>query len=108
MLDENGRLYDENTKYWGIMGSNYCKNITLDGCKLSRFDAHQGVLNATVRNSVLGHHGIKLIGSGTALIENTIVLYLGENEEIISILENNLGYPFAGIYSKAPIPRFPT
>ncbi|MBO5410302.1 MAG: hypothetical protein J6A60_03475, partial [Clostridia bacterium] len=25
-------------------------------------------------NSVLGHHGIKLIGSGTALVENTTVL----------------------------------
>ena len=60
--------------YWGIAGSNYCKNLTYDGCVFSRFDAHQGVLNATIRNSVLGHHGIKLIGSGTALIENTTVL----------------------------------
>lgn len=60
--------------YWGIAGTNYCKNLVYDGCVLSRFDAHQGVLNATVRNSVLGHHGIKLIGSGTALIENTVVL----------------------------------
>ena len=60
--------------YWGIAGTNYCKNLIYDGCALSRFDAHQGVLNATIRNSVLGHHGIKLIGSGTALIENTTVL----------------------------------
>lgn len=60
--------------YWGIAGSNYCKNLTYDGCVFSRFDAHQGVLNATIRNSVLGHHGIKLIGSGTALIENTTVI----------------------------------
>lgn len=60
--------------YWGIAGTNYCKNLVYDGCALSRFDAHQGVLNATVRNSVLGHHGIKLIGMGTALIENTTVL----------------------------------
>ena len=60
--------------YWGIAGTNYCKNLVYDGCALSRFDAHQGVLNATVKNSVLGHHGIKLIGSGTALIENTTVL----------------------------------
>ncbi len=60
--------------YWGIAGTNYCKNLVYDGCALSRFDAHQGVLNATVINSILGHHGIKLIGSGTALIENTIVL----------------------------------
>ncbi len=63
-----------NGDYWGIAGTNYCKNLVYDGCAFSRFDAHQGVLNATVKNSVLGHHGIKLIGSGTALIENTIVL----------------------------------
>ncbi len=63
-----------NGDYWGIAGTNYCKNLVYDGCALSRFDAHQGVLNATVINSVLGHHGIKLIGSGTALIENTTVL----------------------------------
>ncbi len=60
--------------YWGIAGTNYCKNLEYDGCAFSRYDAHQGVLNATVKNSVLGHHGIKLIGSGTALIENTTVL----------------------------------
>ena len=60
--------------YWGIAGTNYCKNLVYDGCAFSRFDAHQGVLNATVINSVLGHHGIKLIGNGTALIENTTVL----------------------------------
>ncbi len=60
--------------YWGIAGTNYCKNLVYDGCALSRYDAHQGVLNATIKNSVLGHHGIKLIGSGTALIENTTVL----------------------------------
>lgn len=62
------------TDYWGIAGTNYCKNLVYDGCAFSRYDAHQGVLNATIKNSVLGHHGIKLIGSGTALIENTTVL----------------------------------
>ena len=60
--------------YWGIAGTNYCKNLTYDGCAFSRFDAHQGVRNATIKNSVLGHHGIKLIGMGTALIENTTVI----------------------------------
>lgn len=61
-------------KYWGIAGTNYCKNLVYDGCSFSRFDAHQGVRNATIKNSVLGHHGIKLIGTGTALVENTTVL----------------------------------
>ncbi len=59
--------------YWGIMGSNFCKNILLDSCVLSRFDAHQGVANATIRNSILGHQGINAIGSGTFLVENTTV-----------------------------------
>ncbi|NJB87832.1 hypothetical protein GGR26_003618 [Lewinella marina] len=59
--------------YWGIMGSNYCKNLVYDGCVLSRFDAHKGVANATIRNSTLGHMGINAIGSGTLTVENTTV-----------------------------------
>ncbi|MFT5905832.1 MAG: hypothetical protein ACI9E1_001436 [Cryomorphaceae bacterium] len=58
---------------WGIMGTNYCKNILLDGCELSRFDAHQGVANVTIRNSTLGRMGIKLTGVGKFLAENTTV-----------------------------------
>ena len=56
---------------WGIMGSNYCKNLILDNCQFSRFDAHKGVANATVKNSTIGHVGINAIGSGTFLVENT-------------------------------------
>ena len=58
---------------WGIMGSNYCKNLLLDKCSFSRFDAHQGVANATIRNSTLGYMGINAIGSGTLLVENSTV-----------------------------------
>jgi hypothetical protein len=59
--------------YWGIMGSNFCKNLMLDHCTFSRFDAHMGVANATIRNSTLGHMGINAIGSGTFLIENSTI-----------------------------------
>lgn len=59
--------------YWGILGSNYCKNLLYDGCTLSRFDAHMGVANATIRNSTLGHMGINAIGSGTFTVENCII-----------------------------------
>lgn len=59
--------------YWGLMGSNYCKNIILDNCTFSRFDAHKGVANATVRNSTLGHMGINAIGSGIFLVENSTI-----------------------------------
>ncbi|SFD62352.1 hypothetical protein SAMN05216167_1063 [Spirosoma endophyticum] len=57
--------------YWGILGSNFSKNLLYDGCTLSRFDAHQGVANATIRNSTLGHMGINAIGSGVLLVENS-------------------------------------
>ncbi len=59
--------------FWGIMGSNYSKNLLYDNCTFSRFDAHMGVANATIRNSTLGHMGINAIGSGTLLVENTTV-----------------------------------
>ncbi|MBX2923740.1 MAG: hypothetical protein KF746_16170 [Chitinophagaceae bacterium] len=61
------------SRYWGIMGSNYCKNLLYDACTFSRFDAHKGVANAAIRNSVLGHMGINAIGSGTLTIENTTI-----------------------------------
>jgi hypothetical protein len=60
-------------RYWGILGSNYCKNLLYDRCVLSRFDAHKGVANATIRNSTLGHMGINAIGSGTFTVENSTI-----------------------------------
>ena len=59
------------TKYWGVMGSNFCKNITLDGCTFSRFDAHQGVANVTIKNSTLGHQCLNAIGCGTLTVEGS-------------------------------------
>ncbi len=58
---------------WGVMGTNFCKNLLLDKCAFSRFDAHQGVTNATIRNSTLGHAGINAIGFGTLVVENSTV-----------------------------------
>lgn len=60
-------------KLWGIFGSNFSKNITFDNVVFSRFDAHMGVTNATIKNSILGHQGINLIGHGVFLVENTKV-----------------------------------
>jgi len=60
-------------RYWGIMGSNYSKNLLYDSCTFSRFDAHMGVANATIRNSTLGHQGINAIGSGVFTVENSTV-----------------------------------
>jgi hypothetical protein len=60
-------------RYWGIMGSNYSKNLVYDSCNFSRFDAHMGVANATIRNSTLGHQGINAIGGGIFTVENSII-----------------------------------
>lgn len=59
--------------YWGIIGSNYCKNLLYDKCIFSRFDAHMGVANATIRNSTLGHMGINAIGHGVLTVENSTI-----------------------------------
>jgi SagB-type dehydrogenase family enzyme len=60
-------------KYWGIIGSNYCKNLVYNSCDFSRFDAHMGVANAAIRNSTLGHMGINAIGHGILTVENSTI-----------------------------------
>ncbi len=56
---------------YGVIGTNLCKNLYMQGCKLSRFDAHMGVYNATVKDCELGQH-ISITGGGTMLIENVV------------------------------------
>lgn len=62
-----------NTKYWGIFVSNFCKALALDHCVFSRFDAHQGVKDVTLTNCEFGHTGVNVVGSGTLRIENCII-----------------------------------
>ena len=57
--------------YWGVFSSNFTKNIIFDRVNFSRFDAHKGTTNTIIRNSSIGHMGVKLIGSGNCIIENT-------------------------------------
>ena len=71
--EKAGTVYSEQKDFWGIMGTNYCKNLTYDGCTLSRFDAHCGVYNATVKNSTISYT-INSVGMGTFTIENTTMV----------------------------------
>ncbi len=58
------------TKYcWGIGGTNNCKNMEYIRCRLSRFDAHQGLYNGKIIDSEI--NAMELIGKGEMLIENT-------------------------------------
>jgi len=71
MFRPDGTVYSENTEYWGIHGSNYCKNIEFYDCELSRLDAHAGVYNVIISGCKIGK--INVVGGGKLLIENTTV-----------------------------------
>jgi len=61
------------THYWGIFVSNFCKSLALDNCVLSRFDAHQGVRDVTLTGCEFGHTGVNVVGCGTLRLENCII-----------------------------------
>ena len=57
---------------WGVIGTNFCKNILLENCTLSRMDTHQGVSGTyTLRGCTLGHAGLNAIGRGTLTVEDS-------------------------------------
>lgn len=66
---ETGEVITNRFMYHGVMGSNFCRNIVMENCYLDRFDSHQGVHNATIKNCTLGF-GILVIGGGDLYIEN--------------------------------------
>ena len=62
---------------WGVIGSNFCRNILLEDCTLSRMDTHQGVSGTyEIRRCALGHMGLNAIGRGTLTVEDS-TLYGG-------------------------------
>ena len=85
-IDHNTRYDSAGINLWGVMASNFCKNLTFDGCKLSRFDAHQGVHNITIKDSEVGEV-INLVGSGTATLINS-KLSRGQNNYFIRLRED--------------------
>ncbi len=57
---------------WGVIGTNFCKNILLENCTLSRMDTHQGVSGTyTIRGCTIGYVGINAIGRGTLTVADT-------------------------------------
>jgi hypothetical protein len=66
---------------WGIWGSNYCKDLLVDGCTFSRTDAHMDATNFTIRNSTIGWMGIKAIGHSRLVIENVTIF----SDEVVQL-----------------------
>ena len=96
--------------HWGLMGTNHCKDVYVDGCVMSRFDAHENVANLTIKNTVLGHQCFNAIGCGIMTVENVIAygasfLNLrsdyGSNWNGDIVFINNTWYPNAVV--KAPV-----
>ncbi len=59
---------------WGVIASNFCKNILLEDCTLSRMDTHMGVSGTyTIRRCHLGHMGLNAIGRGVLTVEDSIL-----------------------------------
>lgn len=57
---------------WGVIATNFCKNILLEDCVLSRMDTHMGVSGTyTIRRCTLGHMGLNAIGRGVLTVEDS-------------------------------------
>ena len=47
----------------------------MERCRISRFDAHMGVENVTLKDCVFGHMGLRCVGFGKLYMENCEVHY---------------------------------
>ncbi|MBN2842118.1 MAG: hypothetical protein JXM68_03460 [Sedimentisphaerales bacterium] len=57
---------------WGVIGTNFCKNILLKDCILSRMDTHMGVSGSyVVSGCTLGYMGLNAIGRGRLTVEDS-------------------------------------
>ncbi len=87
---------EKGTRYWGIMGTNETKNITVDGSTLSRVDAHRGVYNVNIINGSRIAH-ITLIGEGTFNLTDSEV-YIGDRATAI-MLRQDYGATWQGTFN---------
>ena len=72
ILFEHGRQTNDidDRTYWGLFASNFCKNLRMEDMVISRFDAHMGVANVSLRNCTFGYMGVQAVGFGTLLMDN--------------------------------------
>ena len=59
---------------WGVAATNFMKNVLVEDCVLSRMDVHMGVSGGyVIRRSTLGHQGLKAVGRGLLLVEDSTI-----------------------------------
>ena len=69
----------------GLMGTGYCKNMSLIDCHLHSFDAHQGIYNVTLKNCIFEH--INFIGDGTIYLED-VTVYVDPKKYAINLRQD--------------------
>lgn len=57
-------------RYWGLIGTNACRDLIFENCTFSRFDAHTGVSGGLLRGCTFGHQCVNLIGNGSFRMED--------------------------------------
>lgn len=83
------------TKYcWGVGGTDFCKNMEYVDCKLSRFDAHQGLYNGKLINSTINF--MELTGKGEMYIENLDFRSTGPGANLLVYLRDDYGSTWDG------------
>ena len=71
---------------WGIMSSNFSKNLAYIDSTLSRFDAHNGIYNATIKGSRT--ESVRIVGEGTLLVEDSEIYASNISNTVISTRED--------------------
>ncbi len=57
---------------WGVIGTNFMKNILVEDCVLSRMDVHMGASgDYIIRGTTLGYMGLNAIGRGRLIVEDS-------------------------------------
>ncbi len=57
---------------WGVVASNFMKNMFVEKSVLSRVDVHMGVSGSyIIKDCTIGHAGLNAIGSGHLIVENS-------------------------------------
>jgi len=79
--------------YWGLGGTNWCKNMEYLNSKISRFDAHQGLYDGKIINTEI--NDMELTGVGTLEIENVKWYSYGSSTPLL-FLRSDYGYTWEG------------
>ena len=59
-----------NPDVWGVMASNSSKNVIIRKSRVNRIDAHRGITNLFIDDSVVGNKGLTLIGKHYLYLRN--------------------------------------